>query len=135
MKNGRILFITALMSGWCLSAFCQEPRMPEKVKSITVLEERGDMLIKKQLKESETWFDEKGNIIELIEYKQGKVDKHFKYQFDNDGNKTREEEYDPSGKLKEYSVYKIENGLRTEKIVYEPGGKVILRKVYQYTTY
>ena len=125
------MLILILISGFCFSAYQDTP----KIKSITVLEERGDVLIKKQLKESETWFDEKGNILESVEYKQGKVDKHFKYQYDKDGNKIREEDYEPSGKLKEYSEYKFENGLRVEKIVFDPDGKIILRKIYKYTTF
>jgi antitoxin component YwqK of YwqJK toxin-antitoxin module len=132
MKKWKIILILVLITGCCFSAYCQDA---PKIKSITVLEERGDVLIKKQLKESETWFDEKGNILESIEYKQGKVDKHFKYRYDKDGNKIREEDYEPSGKLKEYSEYKIESGLRVEKIVYDPDGKVILRKIYKYTTF
>lgn len=132
MKKWKIILILVLIAGCCFSANSQ---VAPKIKSITVLEERGDVLIKKQLKESETWFDEKGNIIESIEYKQGKVDKHFKYLYDKDGNKIREEDYDPSGKLREYSEYKFENGLRVEKIVYDTDGKVILRKIYQYTTF
>ena len=131
MKKWKIILILVLISGCCFSAYQDAP----KIKSITVLEEKGDVLIKKQLKESETWFDEKGNFLESIEYKQGKVDKHFKYRYDKDGNKIREEDYDPSGKLKEYSEYKFESGLRVEKIVYDPDGKVILRKIYQYTTF
>jgi len=133
MKTGKIL-ISAILLFMCFSAFCQEENKP-KIKSLVVLEERSDVLLKKPVKESETYYDQKGNIIEEIEYKQGKVDRHFKYQYDEDGNKVLEEDYDPSGKLREYSVYKIENGLRVEKTVFDAGKKIKLRKIYQYTTY
>ena len=93
------------------------------------------MLVKKQVKESETYYDEKGYVIEEISYRLGKVDKHFKYQYNSDGNKTKEEEYEPSGKLKESSEYKYENGLRVEKIVYDPDRKIKLKKTYVYTKY
>jgi antitoxin component YwqK of YwqJK toxin-antitoxin module len=135
MRKGKLLVLIILFSGICFPVICQDSPEKEKIKSIIVLEERNDMLIKKPLTESETYFDEKGNIIEEIEYKQGKVSIHFKYQYDKAGNKIREEDYDPSGKLREYSEYKIENGLRMEKIVYNPDGKVILKKIYKYTTY
>ena len=93
------------------------------------------MLIKKQYKYSETYYDSHGNILESITYKQGKVDKHFKYQYDSDNNKTKEEEFDSSGRLIEFSEYKYENGLRSEKTVYDSNKKMKSKKTYLYTTY
>ena len=118
-----------------LSAECQESGSRNKIKSITVLEQKSDVLISKQYKESETFFDSKGNIIEEIKYKQGKITSHFKYQYDNDGNKIREEQFDPSGNIRESSEYKYENGLRIQKIVYDSNNKVKSTKIYRYTTY
>jgi hypothetical protein len=100
-----------------------------------VSEEKYDMLVKKQYKESETYYDTRGNVLENVSYKQGKVDKHFKYQYDADNNKIKEEEFDASGKLKESSEYKYLNGLRTEKTVYDPNKKLKSKKTYVYTTY
>jgi hypothetical protein len=135
MKTGRAIMIAAVLAmGFCFSAYSQTGGK-NRIKSLIVLEERSDVLVKKPLKESETYYDEKGNITEEIEYKQGKVEKHFRYKYDSDGNKTFEEDYDPSGKLREYTEYKIENGLRVEKIVYSPDKKVKLRKIYQYTMF
>jgi hypothetical protein len=115
---------------------CGQEQLPkERIKSLIVTEEKHDMLVKKQYRESETYYDVRGNVIEEITCKQGKVNKHFKYQYDQDDNKIREEEFDPSGRLIESSEYKIENGRRVEKIVYTPDKKIRLRKVYQYTTY
>ena len=93
------------------------------------------MLVKKQYKESETYYDLRGNVLESITYKQGKVDKHFKYQYDTENNKIREDEFDTSGRIKESSEYKYENGLRTEKTVYDPNKKVKSKKIYVYTKY
>jgi hypothetical protein len=132
IKTGLIILFFISCS---LSAKSQVPGPKDKIKSIIVLEEKQDMLVKKQFKESETYYDSRGNIIEEINYKQGKVTKHFKYQYDQDNNKIREEEFDPSGKLIEFSEYKIENGLRTEKVVYDANKKPKLKKVYQYTKY
>jgi hypothetical protein len=102
---------------------------------VVVSEEKYDMLIKKQFKESETYYDSHGNILETITYKEGKVVKHFKYQYDSDNNKIKEEEYDVSGRLKEISEYKYVNGLRSEKTVYDSNKKIKSKKTYVYTTY
>jgi antitoxin component YwqK of YwqJK toxin-antitoxin module len=124
-----------MLLGSFLSAYCQKSGSKDKIKSIIVLEEKHDMLVKKQFKESETHYDNKGNILEEITYKQGKVNKHFRYQYDQDGNKIKEEKFDPSGKLIEFSEYKIENGFRVEKIVYDANRRIKSRKIYQYTTF
>jgi antitoxin component YwqK of YwqJK toxin-antitoxin module len=116
-------------------AFCQKTASGEKIKSIIVYEETFDALVSKKLKDIETYYDEKGNVIEEINYKEGKITKHFKYQYDGDNNKIKEEEFDPSGKLIEYSEYKIENGLRVEKAVYDKNKKLKSKKTYQYTTF
>jgi len=118
-----------------ISAFCQKQPVPDKIRSIVVTEEKYDMLVKKQYKESETYYDTRGNVTENVTYKQGKVDKHFKYTYDNDNNKIKEEEYDPTGRLKEYSEYKFSDGLRIEKTVYDPGKKIKSKKIYTYTKY
>lgn len=135
MKTLRTLLIIILVFGSGLSALCQKPDSQAKVKSIVVMEEKSDMLIKKQYKESETYFDSRGNIIEEINYKLGKISKHLKYQYDADNNKIKEEEFDPSGRIIESSEYKFENGFRTEKIVYDGNGKIKTKKTYIYTTF
>ena len=118
-----------------LAAECQKAGPVDKIKSLVVTEEKYDMLVKKQYKDSETYYDVQGNIVESIDYKQGKVDKHFKYQYDQDNNKIKEEEFDPSGRLKESSEYKFEGGLRVEKIVYDSNKKIKSKKLYVYTRY
>lgn len=115
--------------------YAQKPIIKDRIKSITVLEEKGNTLVKKQNKESETYYDIKGNVIEEIKYKDGKQTKHFKYQYDNDGNKIKEEELNISEEVIESSEYKYENGLRVEKIVYYDNKKMKSRKVYKYTIY
>jgi len=132
LKTALLIF---LFSGFNLSAECQKSTGKDKVKSIIVLEEKHDMLVKKQYKESETYYDTRGNVIEEITYKQGKINKHFKYQYDADDNKIKEEEFDQSGRITESSEYKIESGRRVEKIVYDGNKKIKSRKIYQYTIY
>jgi hypothetical protein len=135
MRGVKILLIIILLTESCFSVYSQESEKKKRIQSLIVLEERGDILIKKPLKESETYYDQKGNILEEIQYKKGKVNKHFKYQYNEDGDKILEEEYDTSGRLKEYSEYRYDKGLRVEKIVFDPNKKVKLRKTYQYTPY
>jgi hypothetical protein len=118
-----------------VSAECQKSGTTNNIKSIVVSDEKYDMIVKKQYKESETYYDSHGNVVESISYKQGKIDKHFKYEYDADNNKIKEEEFDASGKIKESSDYKFVNGLRTEKNVYDSNKKLKSRKTYTYTTY
>ena len=135
MKTLRTTVLITLILGAALSAEGQKAKSNGNVKSLVVSEEKYDMLVKKQYKESETYYDIKGNITENISYKQGKVNKHFKYEYDSDNNKIREQEFDASGRLKESSEYKYENGLRTEKTVYDSNKKIKSKKTYVYTTF
>jgi hypothetical protein len=125
-----IMFLTCVVS-----AECQKSGTIDKIKSVVVTDEKYDMIVKKQFKDSETYYDSRGNVIESITYKQGKTDKRFKYEYDADNNKIKEEEFDPSGKIKESSDYKYVNGLRTEKNVYDSNKKLKSRKTYTYTTF
>jgi antitoxin component YwqK of YwqJK toxin-antitoxin module len=135
MKTSGPLLLVLIFFAFTVSANCQKSSSNDKIKSVVVMEEKYDMLVKKQYKESETYYDTKGNVIESITYKQGKTDKHFKYQYDSDNNKIREEEYDPTGRIKETSEYKYNDGQRTEKIVYDPNKKIKTRKTYIYTKF
>ena len=135
MKTVRTTLLTILILGFAVSAECQKTGSDVKIKSLIVSEEKSDMIVKKQYKESETYNDSRGNVLESITYKLGKVDKHFKYQYDSDNNKIKEEEYDTSGRLKESSEYKYANGLRTEKTVYDSNKKQKSKKTYVYTTF
>lgn len=135
MKTVKSLLLIIIISGISMSAICQKPGLNNKIKSVVVSEEKYDMLIKKQYKESETQYDSQGNVLESITYKLGKVDKHFKYQYDPDNNKIKEEEFDAAGRIKETSEYKYENGLRSEKVVFDANKKLKSKKTYIYTTF
>jgi hypothetical protein len=135
MKIIKISLLIIMVAGTTLTSVCQNVEPKEKIKSVIITEEKADVLVKKQYTESETYYDVKGNIIEDITYKQGKVDKHFKYQYDSDNNKIKEEEFDSSGKIIESSEYKYEKGLRTEKTVFDGNKKIKTKKFYKYTTY
>jgi hypothetical protein len=121
------LFLSTALNG-------QQKDNDPKIKSLIVYQEKYDMITRKY-KNLEQYFDSRGNLLEEINYKQGKITKHFKYQYDSDNNKIKEEEYDPSGRIIESSEYKYENGLRTEKYVYDSKNKLKSKKIYIYTTY
>jgi hypothetical protein len=135
MKTLKTLFLILVFLASASAAECQKAGSDVKIKSLIVTEEKSDMLVKKQYKESETYYDVRGNVVESIAYKQGKVDKHFKYQYDQDNNKIKEEEFDASGRLKESSEYKYEGGFRIEKTVFDPNKKIKSKKNYVYTRY
>jgi len=135
MKTVKPIILIIMFLAFAASAECQTPGTNAKIKSVVVSDEKYDMIVKKQYKDSETYYDSRGNVVESISYKQGKVDKHFKYEYDTDNNKIKEEEFDASGKIKESSDYKYVNGLRTEKNVYDSNKKLKSRKTYTYTTY
>lgn len=135
MNKAKTVFLIILILGSVGTTKAQKSGTDNKIKSIVVTEEKYDMLVKKQYKDSETFYDSRGNVIESITYKQGKVDKHFKYEYDSDNNKIKEEEFETTGRLKEISEYKYVNGLRTEKNVYDPNHKQKSKKTYVYTSY
>ncbi len=124
-----LLFLSpALLSG-------QEISTPPKVKTVVVWQEKYNNLVSKKVKDTETTYDLHGNILEDIQYVEGKVDKHFQYQYDSDNNKIKEIEFNAAGKVAESSEYKYDKGLRIEKKVYDSGGKLKSKKTYVYTTY
>jgi antitoxin component YwqK of YwqJK toxin-antitoxin module len=122
------LFSPALLTG-------QQKSTGPKVKTIVVWQEKFNTLVARKVKESETTYDIRGNILEDIQYIEGKVDKHFQYQYDLADNKIKEIEFTPAGKVDQTSEYKFENGLRTEKKVFDSAGKLKSKKTYIYTTF
>ena len=135
MKTARIIILLLLTISLNARVSAQKKEPDRKIKSIIVYQEKYDMLVNRKYKDTEQYFDSRGNLIEDITYKQGKVTRHFKYQYDQDDNKIKEEEYDPSGRLIEISEYKYADGMRTEKYVYDANKKLKSKKTYQYTTY
>jgi hypothetical protein len=135
MKTARVIIVLTLLISLNATLSAQKKESDRKIKSIIVYQEKYDMLVSRKYKDTEQYFDSRGNLIEDITYKQGKVTKHFKYQYDQDDNKIKEEEFDSSGRLIETSEYKYADGMRTEKYVYDANKKLKSKKTYQYTTY
>ncbi len=128
------VLLIILLAG-SIKVFGQQNIVQNKIKTVVVYDEKFDKLISKKYKESETSYDLKGNIIEDIQYTEGKIDKHFVYQYDSENNKIKETEFDINGRVIKISEYKIEKGLRTEKIVYDANMKIKSKKTYIYTAY
>lgn len=116
-----------------ISAFAQNDNASVRVKSRIVHEEKTDKGKKTTSIESEEKYDLAGNVIDEIQYKDGKVDKHIVYEYDSNNNKTRETELDASGKAKKIGEYKYLNGRRAEKYTYDADKKLISKKTYTYT--
>jgi hypothetical protein len=129
------VLIAALLFSVCSSA--QDSKAKSKnLKTVTVYEQKSEKgVMGKSLIESLTRYDQAGNITEEIEYKQGKMDKHFTYKYDAANNKIEEVELDPSGKKIKIIVYTYSNNLRTERVVYDGNKQVLSRKTYKYETY
>jgi hypothetical protein len=134
MKKTALVFMIII---WPVLMFAQNNKaVTNKLKSITVYEQKFDKgTAGKTMIETVTRYDQAGNIIEEIENKQGKVDKHITCKYDSDGNKIQEIDYDPSGKKMKVTEYKYSNNLRTEKTVYNANNQVVSKKTYKYETY
>jgi len=113
----------------------QQAGIQNKIKSIMVYQEKYGPLSNKKSKELEQNFDQRGNLLEEINYKQGKVTKHFRYEYDENNNKVKEQKIDASGKVVETSEYKYASGLRIEKIIYGSDNKPKSKRTYQYALY
>ena len=104
-----------------------------KIKSRIVYEEKTEKGVKKTKIDSEEKYDQKGNTIEEIEYKDGEINKHMVYEYDTDNNRIKETELDATGKVFKTGEYKYENGLRKEKNTYDGSKKLLSKKTYVYT--
>jgi hypothetical protein len=131
-RTAMVLIVLA----WPLLVFGQDKKAAaNKLKSITVYEQKYEKGPGKSIIESVTKYDQSGNITEEIEYKLGKVDKHYTYEYDGDNNKIRETEFDPAGKKIKVTEYKYSNNLRTERTVYDGNKQILSKKTYKYETY
>jgi antitoxin component YwqK of YwqJK toxin-antitoxin module len=156
-----LAFLLIVLCSTSLYAQKKKVALRNQLKSEVVYEQKFASTAGKSVKESETKFDTQGNIVEEIEYENGKIKKHMTYLFDDDGNKTSETELDSSGKtvkktefkynddgkkIKELAYgaagklfktieYKYNGELKAERIVYDENNKMKSKKTYQYQTY
>jgi major membrane immunogen (membrane-anchored lipoprotein) len=135
MKILKTIFTVAVLMCFGFSLNAQQKGLDNKIKSIIIYQEKYEPLNNRKYKELEQSFDTVGNLLEEITYKQGKISKHFRYEYDDNNNKIKEQKIDPSGRVVETSEYKYASGLRVEKITYGPDNKPKSKKTYQYALY
>ncbi len=135
MKNKFYFFSITAISVFVFtisSAFGQNSSTGTIPKSKTVHEEKMVKGVKTTEIESEEKYDNKGNVVDEIQYKDGKLDKHYVYEYDQNNNKIKESELFPTGKIKKTSEYKYVNGVKTERLTFDESKKLISRKIYSY---
>lgn len=118
-------------------AFCQNTKPnTQHIKKMTITEskyEKGQE--KSKFKDMEVMYDVRGNVIEEVEYQEGKIISHFQYRYDAANNKIMEIEME-AGKIKKITEYKYNsNNQRTEKVVYDAAKNLKSKKTYLYESY
>jgi antitoxin component YwqK of YwqJK toxin-antitoxin module len=126
-----LLILVSLMIS-SFAVYSQNSSTSGKIKSRTIHEEKVVKGVKNTMIDSDEKYDQNGNVIEEIQYKDGKIDKHIIYEYDANNNKIKETEIDSSGKPKKISENKYVNGLRTEKNTFDENKKLISKKTYSY---
>lgn len=113
----------------------QDKAPASKVKSIIVQEEDFAKSAGGKRLESETSYDQAGNVVEEKQYRDGKLDSWEENEYDKDGNKIKVITLEESGKVLKYTTYKYEKGLKTEKVIYGANQKMKSKKTYLYKFY
>jgi hypothetical protein len=132
------IFLTLFVAAPFFTCMGQKRSEIEKanIKSVVVTEQKFEGSASKTYKESETYYDNKGNVIEEILYKDGKFDSHTKYQYDAKNNKIKETEISSDGKkVLKVIEFKYNGDFKTEKTVYDANGNVKSKKTYKYENY
>jgi antitoxin component YwqK of YwqJK toxin-antitoxin module len=87
----------------------------------------------KKTLESETTYDDNGNVTEKKEYdNEGKLKEHVKRTYDENSNVLKEITYNTNGKVEKTEEYKYNGELITEKSTYDANGKLKSKKTYSY---
>jgi hypothetical protein len=126
-----------LLSAVMLPLSAQDKKAQKhNLKTITVYEQKSEKgKMGKSLPESQTSYDAQGNVIDEVEYSNGKVSKHVSYQYNENNDRVRETEFDNLGNKIKVTEYKYSDGLKTEKAVYNGSGQLLSKKTYKYETF
>ncbi len=85
--------------------------------------------IKKEVKK----FDNKGNVIEVVEYdNNGEFKKRVTKKYNDNNDVIVKISYLPKEKINKKTVYEYKNKLKISKTVYNGKGKLISKKEYEY---
>ncbi|MDA3927499.1 MAG: hypothetical protein PF541_00975 [Prolixibacteraceae bacterium] len=131
MKTINLLLFVCLLS---LTSFAQ--KKSEIVQYGVQIQRQYEQDLKDGDKEhilvKEEYYDYKGDLVELKEFKEGNIDKWVKYTYDRETNLIEEIELNQKGDQKERTVYKFEKGLKTEKLSYDDKDRLTKSKKYEY---
>lgn len=130
MKN--LLFISILLIS--ISSFAQ--KKSEIIQyGIEVIRDY-DLNIKAGEKESvlikEEFYNTKGELIELKEYKDKSIDIWVKYKYDFEANLIEEIELNAKGEQIKRTEYKYNKGLKTERLIYDDKNRLEKSRKYEY---
>jgi hypothetical protein len=125
-----------LLTAMCLTGtYAQKKKTAARnsLKQVVVLEQKFDKPGGKPIKDTETFFDSKGNVTEEIEYDNGRIKYHVKYEYDDDEEKTKETELNAAGKVSKVTEFKNDDeGRRIKEIESDGSGKVVKTIEYKY---
>jgi hypothetical protein len=129
----KIIIIVVFLSSNII--FGQKNPSNAKIKNMIVTEEIHEKGKIKTYMDSEVHYDNHGNVIEKINYKNGEFKEHIICKFDTSDNKIKETELDLEGKIIKIIEYRYSNNLRIEKTEYDKNNEIISRKSYKYIMY
>ena len=135
----KVFFIAAIMALSTIVAMSQSHTeiIKNKIKSQTISEVDYENSNGKETLEQVEKYNQKGNLIEFIEYdSKGKVKKHEKYEYNENNEITKEVHIDGAGKVEKTIEYKYNpKSLKTEKITYDAANRKLKVKKYIYEYY
>lgn len=80
----------------------------------------------------EEFYNTKGEMVELKEYKDKNIDKWVKYKYDFETNLIEETELNSKGEQIERTEYKYDKGLKMEKLSYDDKNRLEKIRKYEY---
>lgn len=133
MKNSKKIIFGALLAIFAFSNNITAQSKYAGTKTLEVYEEEFEKDGKvKKYKVLEVKYDQNGNIIEEIEYDNGKVSDKFEYTYDKDGKKISALKTESDGKQERFEYKYDDKNRRIEKSEYSMKGRLKKRKTYIY---
>lgn len=133
-------FFISLLLSFSMYSYSQDYQPKGKrieksdVKSVKVVKKSYDVGREESENLESAEYNEKGDLVEIKEWKDSRLSKHEKYEYNSEGDIEFEYSYDSKGNLDKKVEYKYNSKrLLTERIVYYSNGKVKSKRVYTYT--
>lgn len=126
-----VVFLSLLFFS-SLEAQKKKTVIQNNLKSVVVYEQTSASKADKGVKIEETIFDLNGNVIDELEYENGKESSHTKYEYDDAEKKTKESKLNPQGRVVKSTVFEYnDDDLRVREIESDGSGRVV--KITEYT--